>query len=523
MQETTNYRFKKIDLDDSPPDITAINPNWDEADRILKEHEEGIEILNLSTESINEQLGEKVKYTDLTPIVTTGTSSAYIVTIPTNMTEVTIVPHINNLASATLNGIAILDREGKPIEKDVLKINIPTKLVRVGSNFFIVNSGKVSSGDILDRYGRVRVSNPFKITASGRVVFIITYGASKEAELFIYGDSGGSTYIAIKKNGCRVLQSNISLGITSSTYTSPSFFSEVNNYFYMAWVYNGQFKILCINSNAPYNFNIIELPDFYGNNNLAPYNLIIDKDKMYVISVYSGVLKVGRFLLNPDGTITNELQNLTIQLTNLYSVKDFSAYENFLYLDFEKGSGITSNRMIINKETLQVDTIVEYPKGITDSKNSLKRTMLSRDGIYYWVLPDVSGLLVEKRLLADSSLVKSLELRFENLINNEIFNGDFITSDYKSINRRDSFIKEDEDDGSVYVTANFTRSDMGGCIVKIPNDLNGFKIYAITNNRVDGYADMNNSRGGYVCIKSYQAYTTDMNYTNITPDIVSFK
>lgn len=143
MQETTNYRFKKIGLDDSPPDITATNPNWDEADRILKEHEEGIETLNLSTESINSQLGEmenkKVNYTDLTPITTTGTDSEYVATIPSEMTEVTIVPHINNLEGATLNGISILDREGKPISKDTLKANIPTKLVRVGSNFFIAS------------------------------------------------------------------------------------------------------------------------------------------------------------------------------------------------------------------------------------------------------------------------------------------------------------------------------------------------------------------------------------------------
>ncbi|HAR86519.1 MAG TPA: hypothetical protein DCR69_12380 [Clostridium sp.] len=90
---------------------------------------------------VDEHLGEKVNYTDLTPVVTAGTGSAYTVTIPTNMVEVTIVPHVNNLADATLNGIAILDREGNPIEKDALKTNIPTKLVRVGSNFFIASGG----------------------------------------------------------------------------------------------------------------------------------------------------------------------------------------------------------------------------------------------------------------------------------------------------------------------------------------------------------------------------------------------
>jgi hypothetical protein len=37
MQQTTNYSFKKIDLTDSPPDITVINSNWDTIDQYLKE------------------------------------------------------------------------------------------------------------------------------------------------------------------------------------------------------------------------------------------------------------------------------------------------------------------------------------------------------------------------------------------------------------------------------------------------------------------------------------------------------
>jgi len=37
MKETTNYKLKKIELSDSPPDITVINPNWDLIDDNLKE------------------------------------------------------------------------------------------------------------------------------------------------------------------------------------------------------------------------------------------------------------------------------------------------------------------------------------------------------------------------------------------------------------------------------------------------------------------------------------------------------
>lgn len=131
MQLTTNYGFKKPEGNDNV-NVDDLNYNMDIADTELKK--------------ANEQLGEKVKYTDLTPITTTGTSLDYIATIPTNMTEVTIVPHINNLAGATLNSVPILDREGKPIGKDVLKMNIPTKIVRVGSNFFIASGGGGSDG-----------------------------------------------------------------------------------------------------------------------------------------------------------------------------------------------------------------------------------------------------------------------------------------------------------------------------------------------------------------------------------------
>lgn len=42
MQQTTNYALKKIELIDSPPDITVINPNWDTIDTELKENEDAL-------------------------------------------------------------------------------------------------------------------------------------------------------------------------------------------------------------------------------------------------------------------------------------------------------------------------------------------------------------------------------------------------------------------------------------------------------------------------------------------------
>lgn len=37
MQLTTNFKLKKIELADSPPDITVLNPNWDSVDTNLYE------------------------------------------------------------------------------------------------------------------------------------------------------------------------------------------------------------------------------------------------------------------------------------------------------------------------------------------------------------------------------------------------------------------------------------------------------------------------------------------------------
>lgn len=142
----------------------------------------------------------KVNYTDLAPITTTGTSSAYVATIPANVTEVTIVPHINNLAGATLNSVPILDREGKPIEKDTLKANIPSKIVRVGSNFFIASGG----GNLKIPYEQSKFNN-FRILNVYNAGF---YESASETEA-VY-DSVNSMFISIFKlnSDIRVLHFN---------------------------------------------------------------------------------------------------------------------------------------------------------------------------------------------------------------------------------------------------------------------------------------------------------------------------
>lgn len=63
MQETTNYKLKKIELSDSPPDITVINPNWDLIDSTLKEvsnksnlNEDEVALVNDLITQLNQEL-----------------------------------------------------------------------------------------------------------------------------------------------------------------------------------------------------------------------------------------------------------------------------------------------------------------------------------------------------------------------------------------------------------------------------------------------------------------------------------
>lgn len=56
--KTTNYNLHKIDLTDAPPDITAINPNWDTVDTKLKELETKTTSNEEALENIVENLGD---------------------------------------------------------------------------------------------------------------------------------------------------------------------------------------------------------------------------------------------------------------------------------------------------------------------------------------------------------------------------------------------------------------------------------------------------------------------------------
>jgi uncharacterized membrane protein len=125
MKQTTNYALKKIELSDSPPDITVINPNWDVIDEKLKEAED----FKTSAET---QLADIVKIKSNITILSTGwvdnTSSLGFWTYDHNDADITVstVVDINirvedlekasNLKSANLssNGSVRLYASSKP-------------------------------------------------------------------------------------------------------------------------------------------------------------------------------------------------------------------------------------------------------------------------------------------------------------------------------------------------------------------------------------------------------------------------
>lgn len=95
--------------------------------------------------------------------VTSGTSTAYTITlnpVPERYEDgmqITIKPHIacGNNPTLNINGLGALpikNQEGSNIPSGDIKANIPISLVRVGSNFFIRNSGVIKVNGLINPY-----------------------------------------------------------------------------------------------------------------------------------------------------------------------------------------------------------------------------------------------------------------------------------------------------------------------------------------------------------------------------------
>jgi hypothetical protein len=95
MKTTNNLGLKKIELTDSPPDITVQDSNWDLIDETLKQHEDAIG-------QVNSQLAQTAKAEKAGGTATAITLSNVLLT--DGSIKNFIVKADNNAAATTING-----------------------------------------------------------------------------------------------------------------------------------------------------------------------------------------------------------------------------------------------------------------------------------------------------------------------------------------------------------------------------------------------------------------------------------
>lgn len=115
MQETTNYKLKKLELTDSPADITVLNGNWDTIDAELKEHEGSLSSQAQSIAEINEELDTKYDKAG-------GTISG-AVTVSKGGITVTGNSTFNN--NVTVKGTTLHENPIRSNEENYLQISVP--------------------------------------------------------------------------------------------------------------------------------------------------------------------------------------------------------------------------------------------------------------------------------------------------------------------------------------------------------------------------------------------------------------
>jgi len=303
-------------------------------------------------DTVESQLGEmeneKVSYTDLTPITTAGTSSDYVATIPSCITEVTIVPHINNIVGATLNSVPILDREGKPIEKDTLKANIPTKLVRVGSNFFIASSLSKKGSLSANRWKIIPAAQVYNASTDSSTELI---GMNEKYVIYQvpYANSARKYFVAVSRfTGDIVCQQNLIKDVVDG-------FFQVPNSSYTWGVIEGDVFICVIYSKKDFRHYISKWD--LTTNELTTTHQFVDVyfDRLFksedgYIYGHNGTAILGKIATNG-----------TLVLSNNLGTDSYGGYltEDANYLYFYKR---LSRRYIkVSKETLNIIETIDLP------------------------------------------------------------------------------------------------------------------------------------------------------------------
>lgn len=343
--------------------------------------------------TVEEQLVEKVKYTDLTPIVTTGTSSAYIATIPTNMVEVTIVPHINNLQGATLNGIAILDREGKPIEKDTLVANIPTKIVRVGSNFFLASGGGKGKYDSIVKKIPLATQNNFNMLYDINVIPALTLAGiadTKNSSIMLIGNDlyyFGGVNLASNSFTKSIRKINMETGVI----TTPSFY--LPNYFVNSTGLEYQDKVYIFGGNLQNDRNMT----------IHVYDKILDK----CTEKYTGTVLLGNRgviynnnLYIDSGVVEMQIYSISSNTITTKQLPNYGGgyYDSFL-LELNGEIYVFTEQKSIN--SFKYNTTTGTFSNLTNS-NSLSPTYIKcvfKKGANIYIVTDNNKLLIYDTVL----------------------------------------------------------------------------------------------------------------------------
>lgn len=111
MQQTPNFALKKIELTDSPPDITVINPNWDTIDQALKNLQDAI-----NSGATDEELLQLRQ--DLATHLENKANPHGVTKLQVGLGNVDNVKQIPASEKGKPNGVAALDPNGKVINSD---------------------------------------------------------------------------------------------------------------------------------------------------------------------------------------------------------------------------------------------------------------------------------------------------------------------------------------------------------------------------------------------------------------------
>jgi len=131
MKLTTNYNLVKPELTDSPPDITAMNPNWDAIDTELKSHDDKLK--NLSAYAVANGTNS---YTATIAGITALTEGMTVKIKFANANTGASTLNINSLGAK-----AIVKSNGSALSSGNIKAGQICNLAYTGSNFQLLGEG----------------------------------------------------------------------------------------------------------------------------------------------------------------------------------------------------------------------------------------------------------------------------------------------------------------------------------------------------------------------------------------------